>query len=238
MHNKKSGIIINFKVGKELNLIIRTIFIYILTLTAVRLMGKREIGELTPFDLVVSLMIAELGVVLIEDDQASVMDAIIPIATLATVELLVSYASLKSSVVRRLINGSPAILIRNGKIDNKEMKKSRYTIHDLLTQLRENSIFDLSDIEFAILETSGDLTVIPKSQKRGLTPEDLNIETEYEGLPRVLISDGRVNLEALDNINLNENWLKDELSKRGITNTKQVLLAVLESNGNLYISKK
>ncbi|TDX48213.1 DUF421 domain-containing protein [Orenia marismortui] len=219
-----------------MNLFLRTIFIYFLTLTAMRLMGKREIGELTPFDLVVSLMIAELGIILIEDKSASISDAIIPIATLASVEIIMSYLSLKNKFIRKLINGEPTILIENGKIREEAMSKSRYTIHDLFTQLRENSIFNISDVEFAVLETSGDLTVIPKSQKRGLTPEDLGLSTEYEGLPTLLITDGVVNYKGLEAVNLDKKWLLSQLEQRGISRPQDVLLAVLETNGNIYIS--
>jgi len=221
-----------------LSLLLRTTFVYFLTLTALRLMGKREVGELTPFDLVVSLMIAELGVIVIEERNANLMDAVIPLVTLASIELIVSYLSLKNSTVRRLINGTPSILIRNGKIDQKEMRKSRYSIHDLLMQLHENSIFNPSDVEFAILETSGDLTVIPKSQQRGLTPQDLGVETEYEGIPTILITDGEINYNGLNDVNLDEAWLWKELQKRGINDSKDIMLAVLETNGNLYLSTK
>jgi uncharacterized membrane protein YcaP (DUF421 family) len=199
-------------------------------------MGKREVGELTPFDLVVSLMIAELGVIVIEERNTKLIDAIVPLLTLASIELIVSYLSLKSSIIRRLINGTPSILIRNGKIDEQEMRKSRYSIHDLLMQLHENSIFNPSDVEFAILETSGDLTVIPKSQHRGLTPDDLGISTDYEGVPTLLITDGEVNQNGLADVNLDETWLLKELEKRGIKGFKDVMLAVLETDGNLYLS--
>ncbi|OCL26621.1 hypothetical protein U472_11605 [Orenia metallireducens] len=221
-----------------LNLLLRTIFVYFLTLGALRLMGKREVGELTPFDLVVSLMIAELGVIVIEQRNTNLIDAVIPLVTLASIELIVSYLSLKNSTIRRLINGTPSILIRNGKIDETEMRKSRYSIHDLLMQLHENSIFNPSDVEFAILETSGDLTVIPKSQHRGLTPNDLGIATKYEGIPTLLITDGEINYNGLDKVNLDEAWLLKELKKRGIEDFKDVMLAVLETDGELYTSIK
>nr|WP_245684792.1 DUF421 domain-containing protein [Orenia metallireducens] len=201
-------------------------------------MGKREVGELTPFDLVVSLMIAELGVIVIEQRNTNLIDAVIPLVTLASIELIVSYLSLKNSTIRRLINGTPSILIRNGKIDETEMRKSRYSIHDLLMQLHENSIFNPSDVEFAILETSGDLTVIPKSQHRGLTPNDLGIATKYEGIPTLLITDGEINYNGLDKVNLDEAWLLKELKKRGIEDFKDVMLAVLETDGELYTSIK
>ncbi|GAB6098230.1 DUF421 domain-containing protein [Halanaerocella petrolearia] len=221
-----------------MTILIKTLFIYFITLFAMRLMGKREIGELTPFDLVVSLMIAELGVLIIENEDTPLLDGLIPIFTLVGIEIIISYLSLKNSFIRELINGSPSILIKNGKLMVEEMQRSRYTIHDLLAQLRENGIFNISDVEFAILETSGDLTVLPKSQKRGITPEDLDIETPYEGVPAVLIEDGKINKEALIKTDLDKKWLLEELNKRNINDPSKVILAALETDGNLFISTK
>ncbi|MGM0471715.1 MAG: YetF domain-containing protein [Bacillota bacterium] len=216
----------------------RTVLIYFFTLIAVRVMGKREIGELTPFDLVVSIMMAELGAVVIEDHQAPLMHAIVPIITLSSAQILISYLSLKSEKIRKFLNGRPSILIKNGEIAEEKMKDSRFSIHDLMAQLRANGIFNIADVEFAILETSGDLTVIPKSQKRGLTPEDLNIETEYEGIPAILINDGEINHTNLAKVDLDQEWLESELEKKGIDQVNDVLLATLDTTGELYLSTR
>ncbi|MBM7623864.1 YetF domain-containing protein [Sporohalobacter salinus] len=216
----------------------RTIFIYIFTLIAVRLMGKREVGELTPFDLVISLMIAEVAAVVIEDHQAPMIHAIVPIITLSGLQILISFLSLKSEKMRQLLNGSPSILIKNGEIIEEKMKTSRYTIHDLMSQLRENGIFNIQDVEFAILETSGDLTVIPKSQKRGVTPEDLGIDTEYEGIPSILINDGKINYNNLNQVGMSKEWLLNEVEKQGIEDIEDVLLATLDTTGELYVTTK
>lgn len=221
-----------------MDMFFRTLLIYFMILVGMRLMGKREIGELTPIDLVVSLMIAELGVLIIEDKDIGLIKGIIPIFTLVGVEMLVSYLSLKNDVIRKLVNGTPSVLIKNGKIMKKEMRRNRYTTHDLLTQLREKDVFNISDVEFAVLETSGELTVIPKSQKRNLTPEDLGLETEYEGLPIVLIEDGAINDHALEAVDLNKQWLTKELKKRMIDDISEVLILAIETDGNLYISTK
>lgn len=201
-------------------------------------MGKREIGELTPIDLVVSLMIAELGVLIIEDKEIGFVKGLIPIFTLVGIEILISYLSLKSELIRKLVNGTPVVLIRNGKIMKKEMRRNRYTMHDLLTQLREKDVFNISDVEFAVLETSGELTVVPKSQKRNLTPEDLGLETNYEGLPIVLIEDGKINHTALEEVDLDQKWLTAELKKRMIDDLSEVLILAIETDGNIYISTK
>ena len=216
----------------------KTIFIYFVILAAMRLMGKREIGELTPFDLVVSIMMAELGVLVIEKEHFALWEGLIPIITLAGIEIVFSYCSLKSSFIRELINGSPTVLMKNGEIITEAMQKSRYTIHDLLTQLRENGIFNVSEVEFALLETTGDLTVLPKSQHRKLTPKDIDLETEYEGLPIVLIEDGEINDEGLKEIGEDEDWLRSKIVERNINTVSSVLLATWETDGSLYISER
>jgi uncharacterized membrane protein YcaP (DUF421 family) len=154
------------------------------------------------------------------------------------IEILVSYLSLKNDLIRKVVNGSPVVLIKNGEIMKEELVHNRYTIHDLLTQLREKEIFNISDVEFAVLETSGELTVIPKSQKRSLTPEDLGLDTNYEGLPLLLIEDGKINDDALNNIDLDKKWIIEELRKRGIDDPAEVLVLALETDGSLYISSK
>ena len=221
-----------------MDMFFRTLLIYFMILVGMRLMGKREIGELTPIDLVVSLMIAELGVLIIEDKSIGLFKGVIPISTLVGVEILVSYLSLKSDLIRKLVNGTPAVLIKNGEVIKEEMRKNRYTTHDLLTQLREKEVFNISDVEFAVLETSGELTVIPKSQKRSLTPEDLGLDTDYEGLPVVLVEDGKINQAALENVSLDKKWLTEELKKRKIDDISEVLILALETDGNLYLSTK
>ena len=221
-----------------MDMFFRTLLIYFMILVGMRLMGKREIGELTPIDLVVSLMIAELGVLIIEDKSIGLFKGVIPISTLVGVEILVSYLSLKSDLIRKLVNGTPAVLIKNGEVIKEEMRKNRYTTHDLLTQLREKEVFNISDVEFAVLETSGELTVIPKSQKRSLTPEDLGLDTDYEGLPVVLVEDGKINQAALENVSLDKKWLIEELKKRKIDDISEVLILALETDGNLYLSTK
>ena len=221
-----------------MDMFFRTLLIYFMILVGMRLMGKREIGELTPIDLVVSLMIAELGVLIIEDKSIGLFKGVIPISTLVGVEILVSYLSLKSDLIRKLVNGTPAVLIKNGEVIKEEMRKNRYTTHDLLTQLREKEVFNISDVEFAVLETSGELTVIPKSQKRSLTPEDLGLDTDYEGLPVILVEDGKINQAALENVSLDKKWLTEELKKRKIDDISEVLILALETDGNLYLSTK
>ncbi len=218
--------------------IFRTLFIYMTLLIVMRVMGKREVGQLSPFDLVVAIVIAELAALPMTEKHITLLQGLIPIITLMVAEVVLSWICLKSIVARKLISGKPSIIITNGIIDEAQMRRSRYNVHDLLTQLRDKGIANIADVEFAILETSGRLSVVPKSQKRQLTPEDMHICTLYEGLSVPLIIDGRILPDNLKKTGLSEHWLTFELKQRDITSAQEVLFASLDTKGWLYVSKK
>jgi len=203
-----------------------------------RIMGKRQIGQLQPFELVIALMISELAALPMQNTGIPLINGIIPILTLLFAQVTLSLIGLKSTKARAIICGRPSILIQNGKINEQQLKKEMYTINDLLEQLRIKNIHNIADVEFAILETNGQLSVIPKSQKRPLSPEDLNVPTKYEGLSLDIIIDGEISQENLKLANLDVNWLNNTLSKFGINNPKDVLFASLDSEGNLYYQVK
>jgi len=203
-----------------------------------RLMGKKQIGQLQPYELVIVIMLSALAAIPMQDTGISLFTGLFPIITLLLVEVALSYLSLKSERARGIICGTPSVLIENGKIVEQELKRLRYNINDLLEQLRAKNMSNIADIEFAILETSGQLSVIPKSQKRPVVPADLNIETSYEGLPTTLVIDGCVLRQNLQKINLSIDWLKSELKKFGVEHFKEVLFASLDSNGKLFYQLK
>ncbi|ABO49999.1 protein of unknown function DUF421 [Desulforamulus reducens MI-1] len=217
---------------------IRTLILFTLVVLALRIMGKRQIGKLQPYELVIIIMLAELASIPMADNRFPLVSGVVAIITLLFVEILISYTSLKSERLREFVCGTPSILIENGKIVEQELKRLRYNINDLLEQLRSKNFPDITDVEFAVLETSGEISVIPKSQKRAVSPEDLNIPTEYEGLPITLIIDGFVFEKNLSKFNLSKEWLKDEFSKFGIYDSKQVLFASLDTKGNLFYQLK
>ncbi|MGE4282522.1 MAG: DUF421 domain-containing protein [Clostridia bacterium] len=216
----------------------RTIILYILVIAALRIMGKRQIGELQPSELVVTIMISELAAIPMQETGIPLLNGIIPIITLIIAEVFLSYITLKSQKARDIISGTPSVLIENGKIHEKEMEKLRFNMNDLLEELRVNNCPNIADVEFAILETSGQLSVIPKSQKKPVTAEDINIPTKYEGMPLTLISDGKVNYNNLKKTNLDREWLVKELSKFEITDLSNVFFASLDTQGNLYYQAK
>ncbi len=218
---------------------LRTLLMYFIVLVVLRLMGKREIGKLSLFDLVVSIMMAEIAVMVIEDTKIPLIKGIVPIITLMLTQIILSYITLKSKKVRDLVEGEPAVLIANGKIRDIEMAKQRYTIDDLVTQLREKNINRIADVEFAILETSGKLSVFPKPAQLPVTKEDLKIEDrDYGGIPMPLIEDGRILSTGLQKINKDEKWLIKKIKEHGIKDVKQIFFASIDHKGTFFIDLK
>jgi len=216
----------------------RAVILFLIVMIVIRVMGKRQIGELQPYELVLAIMIAELAAVPMENREIPLLHGIIPILTLLLLQVGITFVSLKNDKLRGIITGSPSILIENGKIIESELKKLRYNLSDLLEQMRLKNFHNIADVEYAILETSGQLSIIPKSQKRPVIPEDLNIPTPYEGLTLPVIMDGNIKLDNLQKLNLDVVWLNAELNKFNISSTKEVLLASLDTKGELFIQKK
>lgn len=217
---------------------IRTLLLYIIVIISMRIMGKRQIGQLQPFELAIAIMISELAAVPMQNTGIPLLNGIIPILTLLLAQVFISFLSLKSLSVRAFICGKPSILIENGKIMEEQLVNEMYTLNDLLEQLRIKSITNISDVEFAILETNGQLSVLPKSQKRPLNASDININTSYEGLAIDLIVDGKVIIKNLQKTKLTEEWLKAEMKKLGVSEIEDIFFASLDTDGNLYYQEK
>jgi len=181
---------------------------------------------------------ADLAAVPMGNVGIPLLSGIIPILTLLLAQLVLSYLTLKSEKARSIICGMPTVLIENGKIIESALKKTRCNLNDLLEQLRLHNITDVSDVEFAILETCGQISVIPKSQKRALTPEDMKVPTAYEGLPITLIMDGKINYKNLAKTDLSSDWLINYFKKKGVENIKEVFFASLDSKGKIFYQLK
>lgn len=218
--------------------VIRTIILYALVIIALRLMGKREIGQLQPFELVVILMISDLAAIPSENVGIPLLSGVIPILVLLLASVTLAYITLKSEKARSIVCGTPSILIERGKILEEELRKNCYNLTDLLEELRIKNVPNIADVEFAILETNGQLSVFPKSQKRPTIPEDFNIKTKYEGLPLTIIMDGKLNHKNLQQAGRDLNWLHKELKKQAIDKIEKVLLASFDSSGTLYVQTK
>lgn len=218
--------------------IIRTIILFTTTVIFLRIMGKRQIGQLQPYELVVIIMISELAAIPMQNTGIPIINGIIPIFVLFTAEVTLSYIALKSERARGVICGKPSILIANSRINEEEMRRLRYNINDLLEQLRLKNVNNVGDVEYAILETSGQLSVILKSQKRPVEPVDLGIATPYEGLCTTVVIDGHVIHENLNKSFLNLDWLQAELNKNGVPDYTGVFFASVSPQGELFYQLK
>ncbi len=215
----------------------RSIILYIFVLIIMRLMGKREIGQLQPFELAISIMIADLVTMPMTDVGIPISNGIIPILGLLLMHLIISIINIKSIKAREIICGKPRILIYRGKIDEEALKKERFTINELQERLRGNNIVNIGDVEYAILETSGQVTVIQKPDKRNTIPADFNIMPDYEGISYDLIIDGKIMKENLIKTGKDYNWLEKEIGKFKMK-PNEVLLATLDGKGQIFCQKK
>ena len=217
--------------------LLRTIFLYIIVLIVMRLMGKREIGQLQPFELAISIMIADLASIPMTDTGIPITQGIVPILGLLLMHLLISLINIKSLRARAVLCGKPSILIYRGRIDEAVLKKERFTLNELEERLRGNNVVNIGDVEYAILETNGQVTVIQKPNKRNTTPEDFNIMPDYEGIPYDLVVDGKIMNDNLKQINKDEDWLRREVSKLHIT-PENALLVTLDGKGQIFCQEK
>lgn len=215
----------------------RSIVLYIIVLIVMRAMGKREIGQLQPFELAISIMIADLASIPMTEIGIPITNGIIPILGLLVMHLLISLINLKSIKLREIICGKPRILIYRGKIDEKALKKEKFTINELQERLRGDNVMNLGDVEYAILETNGEVTVIQKPEKRGTIVEDLNIEPTYEGIPYDLVIDGKVMYKNLQSIGKNYNWLKKQVEKFNML-PEEALVVTIDGKGQIFCQKK
>ena len=215
----------------------RAILLYIIVLIVMRLMGKREIGQLQPFELAISIMIADLASIPMTDTGVPISNGIIPILGLLVMHLVISVVNLKSIKAREIICGKPRILIYRGKIDEKALKKERFTINELEVRLRGNNVVNLCDVEYAILETSGNITVIQKPEKRNTIPEDFNIVPDYEGISYDLVVDGKIMDENLKKLGKNYQWLKKQVEKFNIR-PEEALVVTIDAKGQIFCQEK
>lgn len=201
-------------------------------------MGKRQIGELQPSELVVAIMISDLATVPVSDIAIPLLSGVIPIMTLIIFEVTISFLTLKSEKARNIITGKPTYLIKDGIIAEKQMRNMRYNIEDLLEELRLKDCPNIADVHTAILETNGELSVVLKSDKRSVTPNDLKIKPNQESIPLVLISDGKIRFEHLRELNKDIKWLEKKLADRNIKSTKDVFLFSIDSDGIITMQMK
>lgn len=220
---------------EPLNIALRVVLALIFLLATTKLLTKRSLSNLTYFDYVATALLGTIAGNLAFNVNIHILNFIFSLTLTAFSITLASQLSLRYRPLRKLLAGESIILIQNGKILENNMEKLNYS-YDYLTQhLRQEKVFDISQVEFAILEPSGELSIQLKSQNQPLTPQDLHVSTQYEGLATELILDGRAIEQNLQNKGLSKEWLKKKLQKKGINNFQEVAFAALSTNGNLYV---
>ena len=218
--------------------VIRTVILYLLIIIGIRLMGKRQIGQLEPSELVLSLLIADLAAVPMQDFGIPLIMGIIPILTLLCLSTILSVLTVKSIRFRALLCSRPSIVIQDGKILTREMVKNRFTVDELMEELRMAGVTDLASVKYAVLETTCRISVVPKAEDRPVTIRDLDLTAEDAGMPVIVISDGRILSKNLKIRSLSMEWLHAELLKRGVRDIRQVFLMTVDEAGGVYFAEK
>lgn len=215
----------------------RTVVLYLVLVLVVRIMGKRQIGEMEPMEFVVTMLVANLAAIPMQDGGIPLFSGLVPILTVLGAELILSWATMLSVPLRRLLCGKPVILIENGKILQENLRCTRVTLDELTGHLREKDILDVSAVQFAILETNGNLSVFPYPKERPAAAVDAGIQTRKQYLPVTVIEDGYLSRENLRRAGKDEGWVNRVLRERGATRKSTLLLTVDASDKINWIGK-
>lgn len=221
-----------------LDIFIRSIVSVIILFLLTKLMGKRQISQLTFFDYVIGISIGSIAAAFAIDRSIDYEHGIAGLVVYCLFALLLTIISFKNVKARQFFAGMPVIIVEHGRIIDANLKKAKLNVNDLLEECRIKGAFNIKDVEYAIMETCGELSLLLKSEKQPLTPEDMKIPVDYEGLTANLIIDGEIMHKHLTALNITTDWLKDQLLLQGVIEIKDVLLASLDSKGNLFVDLK
>lgn len=216
---------------------IRALIIYFFIIIAVRFMGKRQVGELKPHELVITILLSAIAVIPLEENSMPLANCLVPIMLFISLEILVAALSMKSLKFRNLIQGRPIFIIRKGKLDQKKLKELRFTIDDIVDALRQKDIFDLSEVEDAIIETNGSISVLPKAENKPLTPADVSISVEEKGMPIAIVMDGKPVNEYFNECKIKDSEIELILQTQN-RDVKKIMLLTIDDNGNTYLINK
>lgn len=216
---------------------IRAVILYVLLIFTVRLMGKRQIGELQPSELAITILISNIATLPVEDTGLPLLTGIIPIVTLAGLDVIMSWLGIKSRTVRRFTCGKPVIIISGGKLDQKKMQSIRFTVDDLAASLRSQGIFDISEVQLAVVETTGTLSVYQKYSARNVTNGDMELKGKSENPPEVVVADGELVPEAMGRLGVTPKWIEAALKKENAA-IKDVFLMTAYPGGKCSIIRK
>lgn len=217
--------------------LIRTILLYGLLILSVRLMGKRQVAEMEPAEFVVTMLLANLAAVPMQDNALPLISGLIPIFTILSLELMMAVGTMRFVPLRKLLCGVPTILIRDGSIDQKALSQSRVSLDELFQKLREKDVFDLNVVKFAILETDGELSVLPYPEYQPVKIRDCGLKPGESELPYTLISDGKLLRENLKKSGFDRAWLDGELRRRGLRR-RDVFLMTADRSGSVLLIRK
>ena len=220
-----------------LTTIIRVVILYLFVTIAIRIMGKRTIGELQPTELVVTLLLSEFAATPIEDNSLPLIRSLIPVMILISLEIINSVISMKSTKFRNISDGNALLIIKDGKLDQKQLKKLRFTVDDVLAALRQKDVFDINEVAFAVIETNGTLSVLLKPQFQNATKQDVRVKEKSDGYTCPVIIDGVVIKKNLDVLKINKADIDKILKKKNV-NKKDVFLMSLDKNKNADIILK
>lgn len=221
-----------------LNIFARGVLLYLVLIAGIRFLGKRQLGQLEPSEVAVTMLVADLASIPMQDKSIPITNGLIPIIAVLGTELLLSFLSMRSVKVRKLLCGKPVILMENGRFLQENMRKNRVTLDELISQLREKEVIDPSTVQYAILETGGNLSVFPYPQERPATAKEAAIATQSQNLPITIISDGRLMTENLRKAGKDQKWLQKVLSKEKATQKETFLLTVDSQNHTLFYKKE
>ena len=216
----------------------RTLFLYLVLIFAVRLMGKRQIGEMEPAEFVVTMLVANLAAIPMQDGAIPLYSGLVPILTVLGMELVLSGLILRSVRLRQLLCGKPVILIDNGKILQENLKSARINLDELTGQLRAKDVLDIRTVQFAILETSGDLSVFPYPKEKPASAKDAGVQATGQHLPVTVVEDGYLSRENLERAKKDEKWLEKVLSQHNCSVKETFLLTVDESGQVVWLGKE
>lgn len=220
-----------------LTTIIRVVILYLFVSAAIRIMGKRNIGELQPTELVITLLLSEFASIPIEDNSIPLINSLIPVMILISLEIINSVISMKSTKFRNISDGNALLIIKDGKLDQKQLKKLRFTVDDVLSALRQKDVFDINEVAYAIIETNGTLSVLLKPKFQNATKQDVKVKTKNDGYTCPVIIDGVVLKKNLDVLEINKEDIEKILEKKKV-NKKQVFLMNIDKNKNTEIILK
>lgn len=220
------------------NIFIRTTILYLFAFIMIRAMGRRQIAQLQPFEFVLAILIADLAAMPMSNIGVPLLYGMIPILTLFLLHTLISFIAIKSEKSRAIICGKPVIVIDKGRVCKDNLKDLQYNLSDLLEQLRSKDVSNIAEVEYAILETNGELSILKKELKKDVINEDMQIYRPYEGLPLALILDGRINESNVKAFGFDLLWLQDQLRSYNIDSAKDVLLFNVDMQGNAFIQQQ